>query len=97
MSWKALNEVYFVKPEEIKASHLIPEHLRKQMVDLMTGIVTHVGTGTLLESGNRAPLQAVEGDRVLFGTNVGKEIEVDGEKLLMLAEANVLAMEVKNG
>lgn len=56
----------------------------------------NVGTGTLLDSGTRAPLQANAGDRVLFGSKVGEEIEVGGEKLLLLAEANVLAVERVN-
>lgn len=93
--WKPLNETYFVKPEEIKGiSPLIPEHLRESMVELRTGIVVAAGTGALLESGDRADMQANEGDRVLFGAKVGHEIEVDGEKLLLIAEANVLAVEI---
>lgn len=93
MSWKPLNEVYFVRAEEIKASSLVPEHLRASLQSTRTGIVVHVGTGTLIESGDRVPLQAKAGDRVLFGSKIGEEIKIDGEKLLILAEANVLAVE----
>lgn len=93
--WKPLNETYFVRPEELKGiSDLIPEHLKKNMVELRTGIVVSAGTGALLESGSRAGLQARDGDRVLFGAKVGHEVEVDGEKLLLIAEANVLAVEI---
>jgi co-chaperonin GroES (HSP10) len=94
MSWKPLNETYFVRIEEVKGiSHLIPEHLKSSMVELRTGIVVAAGTGTLLESGIRVGLQANVDDRILFGGKVGHEIEVDGEKLLLIAEANVLAVE----
>ena len=93
MSWKPLSETYFVKPEEVKVSHLVPEQFKKNMIELMTGIVIAVGTGTLLESGIRSPLQANVGDRVLFGAKAGADVTVDGEKLLLLAEANILAVE----
>lgn len=93
MSWKPLNETYFVRPEEIKVSPLILEEYKKNHIELMTGIVVAVGTGTLLESGVRSPLQAKKGDRVLFGAKAGADVTVTGEKLLLLAEANVLAVE----
>lgn len=95
MSWKPLNEVYLVRPDKIQGSSLIPDHLLESLVDLRTGVVTHVGTGTLLESGVRAPLQANVGDQVMFGTKVGSKVKIDGEDLLLLAEANVLM--VQNG
>ena len=43
--WKPLNETYFVRPEEIKVSPLVLEQYKKDHVELMTGVVTHVGTG----------------------------------------------------
>lgn len=92
MGWKPLNEVYYVKPDEIKVSPLILDQYKADHAELVTGIITHVGTGTLLENGSRAPLQASVGDKVLFGSKVGSKVNVDGEKLLLLAEANVLAM-----
>lgn len=91
--WKPLNETYFVRPEEIKVSSLILDEYRKDHVELITAIVTHVGTGTLLESGVRSPLQAGKGDRIMFGSKVGHKVKVDGEDLLLIAEANVLAVE----
>lgn len=98
--WQPLNETYFVKMEEITGiSSLVPEQFRKNITEFRTGIVVAVGTGTLLESGQRAPLQAVVGDRVLFGSKVGHEMEISispentKEKVLLLAEANILAVE----
>lgn len=93
--WQPLNETVFVRPEEIEVSALIPEHLKKSHVEFMTGIVVAVGTGTLLDSGVRVLVQVIQGDRVLFGSKTGVEIKVDGEKLLLLAEANILAVERK--
>lgn len=92
MAWKPLNETYFVRPEEIKVSPLILDGYKKDHVELMTGVVTHVGTGVFLENGGRAPLQANKGDRVMFGTKVGHKVKVDGEDLLLIAEPNILAV-----
>jgi chaperonin GroES len=91
--WEPLNETVFVKMDEIKTSHLVPEHLKENMAELRTGIVVSVGTGTLMAYQQRQPLQVKRGDRVLFGAKVGKEIPVGDEKLLLLAEPNILAVE----
>jgi co-chaperonin GroES (HSP10) len=91
--WVPLNETYFVRPEPLEVSNLVLEQYQKDHVELMNGVVTHVGTGTLLNSGFRVPLQAKVGDRVKFGSKVGHKVTIDGEELLLLAEANVLAVE----
>lgn len=93
MTWIPLNETYFVKPDEIKVSSLVPDNLRANLVEIMTGTIIAAGTGTLLESGVRAPLQAVTGDKVMFGAKVGHKVKVSGQELLLLAEANILAVE----
>ena len=51
-----------------------------------------VGDGTLMEDGSRAPHQVTEGDRVLFTSWAGTEIEVAGEQLLIMAESDILAV-----
>ncbi len=44
------------------------------------GRVISVGDGRMLDSGSRAPLQVKAGDRVLFTSYAGEQIEVDGEE-----------------
>ena len=56
------------------------------------GRVLSVGEGLRLPDGTRAEVQISEGDRVLFGSYAGTEIEVDGEELLIMNEADVLAI-----
>ncbi len=56
------------------------------------GEVIAVGCGAILESGNYRPLSVSIGDRVLFGQYAGTEISVDGEKLLMMKESDLLAV-----
>jgi len=56
------------------------------------GVVVAVGTGKLLENGNRAEFQVKEKDRVIFSSYAGTEVKVDGEEYLVLSEDDVLAV-----
>jgi chaperonin GroES len=56
------------------------------------GRVLSVGDGRCLADGTRAPHQVREGDRVLFSNYAGVEVAVNGEKLLILGEDEILAI-----
>ncbi|RIK82099.1 MAG: co-chaperone GroES [Planctomycetota bacterium] len=56
------------------------------------GRVLSVGDGRLLADGTRATHQVREGDRVLFGTYAGTEVEINGEELLLMSEEDILAI-----
>ena len=56
------------------------------------GRVLSVGDGPLLPTGERSPQQVREGDRVVFRSYAGTEVKVDGEKLLILREEDILAV-----
>ena len=56
------------------------------------GRVLSVGDGLLLPDGTRKQLQVHEGDRVLFTSYAGSDIEVDGESLLIMPESQILAV-----
>jgi chaperonin GroES len=56
------------------------------------GRVLSVGDGRQLPDGSRAECQVQEGDRVLFATWGGSEIQVDGDELLILREDEILAV-----
>ena len=56
------------------------------------GRVLSVGDGRLLGNGTRAQHQVSEGDRVLFNRYSGTDVVVDGEELLIMDEAEILAM-----
>lgn len=56
------------------------------------GRVISVGDGRMMETGSRAPLQVKAGDRVLFTSYAGEQIEVDGEEYLLMSEGEVLAV-----
>ena len=56
------------------------------------GKILSVGSGRTLADGSKSELQVNEGDRVLFSSYAGTEIEVDGGSLLIMAEADILAV-----
>jgi chaperonin GroES len=56
------------------------------------GRVLSVGDGRLLPNGIRVRHQVSEGDRVLFSSYAGAEVEVNGEDLLIMNEDEILAV-----
>lgn len=56
------------------------------------GRVLSVGDGRLLPNGTRVRHQVSEGDRVLFSSYAGTEVDVNGEDLLIMNESDILAV-----
>jgi chaperonin GroES len=68
---------------------IIPETAKEKPLE---GIVRSVGPGKVTDSGDNAPMQVQEGDKVLFGKYSGTEITVQGEEHLILREDEILAV-----
>jgi chaperonin GroES len=51
-----------------------------------------VGSGKLLETGKRVPLEVKAGDRILFGKYSGSEIKIEGREYLILKEDEILGV-----
>jgi len=56
------------------------------------GRVLSVGDGPRRKDGTRTRSQVQEGDRILFSPYSGAEVEVNGEKLLIMTEQDILAI-----
>lgn len=54
--------------------------------------VEAVGSGKLLETGERAALDVKAGDRILFGKYSGAEIKIGGQDYLVLKEDEILGV-----
>jgi chaperonin GroES len=59
------------------------------------GKVKAIGLGKILENGKRAEMSVTVGDEVLFGKYSGTEIEINGEKLKIMREGDLLAKVLK--
>ena len=57
----------------------------------MHGEVIAAGPGKTNDEGQRTPLSVKTGDRVIYGKYSGTEVDVDGEKLVILRESELLA------
>ena len=56
------------------------------------GRVVAVGDGRRMKDGSKAPLQVTEGDRVVFSSYAGTEIELDGQTILIMDEGDIVAI-----
>lgn len=89
-----LGDRVVVKPaatEEKTASGIyIPDTATQEKPE--QGEVIAVGPGKLDETGKRVPLSVKVGDTVVFSKYSPDEIEIDGEKYLVVREENLLAV-----
>ena len=93
MSLKPLGNRVVVEPieeEEVTASGIVLPETAKEKPQ--KGRVLAVGPGERNEDGERVPLDVDEGDTVLFAKYAGTEIKMDGKKLLILRESDLLAI-----
>ena len=56
------------------------------------GEVLAVGPGKKNEDGKVSPMDVKVGDKVLFGKYAGQTVKVDGEKVLVIREDEILAV-----
>lgn len=68
---------------------LIPDNAKEKPAE---GRVIAVGSGKILENGNRRPLEVKVGDRILFGKWSGTDVKIDGTEHLLVKEEEVLAI-----
>jgi chaperonin GroES len=93
ISLKPLGNRVVVEPieqEEVTASGIVLPETAKEKPQ--KGTVLAVGPGDRDEDGDRIPMDVKEGDTVLFAKYSGTEIKMDGKKLLILRESDILAI-----
>ena len=56
------------------------------------GKVIAVGTGKLLDNGQRAAMEVKAGDEVIFSKYSGSEVKVDDKEYLIVRESDILAI-----
>src|SRR5687768_17929559 len=56
------------------------------------GKILAAGPGDRDEDGERIPMEVQVGDKVLYAKYAGTEVKVDGKKLLILKENDILAV-----
>lgn len=79
-----------IEQEEITAGGIVLPETAKEKPQ--QGKVLAVGPGDRDEDGDYIPMDVKVGDRVLFAKYSGTEVKVDGKKLLILRESDILAI-----
>ncbi len=56
------------------------------------GEVIAVGTGKVIDNGQKQPMSVKAGDKILFGKFSGSEVKVDGEDYIIMREDEIFAV-----
>jgi chaperonin GroES len=90
---KPLHDRVIIKQQEqeqkTKGGIIIPDTVKEKP---LMGKVIAAGEGRRLENGTLQPLAVKKGDRVLFARYGGTEVELDGEKYLIMREEEILGI-----
>ena len=93
MKTKPLGEKILVKrfeaEEKTAGGILLPDAAKEKPKE---GKIIALGDGKLLDSGKRAKFQVKKGDKVVFTSYAGTEIDIDGEESLLMSEDDILAI-----
>jgi chaperonin GroES len=82
--------IELVASEEKTASGIVLPDTAKEKPQ--EGKVVAVGSGRILESGERVALEVAVGDRIIFSKYAGTEVKFEGTEYLLLRENDVLAV-----
>ncbi len=82
--------IELVESEEKTASGIVLPDTAKEKPQ--EGKVVAVGTGRVLDSGERVALEVKEGDRIIFSKYAGTEVKYEGTEYLILRESDILAV-----
>ncbi len=93
MKIKPLDDRILVKQSEAETKTaggiVLPDSAKEKP---QQGKVVAVGPGKMLDSGERGAVAVKKGDVIFYGKYAGSDIEVDGEKFVILRESDVLAV-----
>ena len=79
-----------IEQEEMTAGGIIlPETAKEKPQE---GKILAAGPGERDEDGERIPMEVQVGDKVLYAKYSGTEVKLDGKKLLILRESDILAV-----
>jgi len=93
MTLKPLGNRVVVEPveqEEVTSGGIVLPETAKEKPQ--KGTVLSIGPGERDDDGKYIPMDVKEGDTVLFAKYAGTEIKIEGKKLLILKESDLLAI-----
>ena len=82
--------IELVESEEKTASGIVLPDTAKEKPQ--EGKVVAVGSGRVLDSGERVAVEVSVGDRIIFSKYSGTEVKYQGTEYLILRESDILAV-----
>ena len=96
MAGKKLNPIgdrVVVKPEpeeqKTKSGIVLPDSAKEKPQE---GAVVAVGSGRILDNGQKVPLEVKVGDKIIYSKYGGTEVKIDNEDYIILSERDILAI-----
>ena len=93
MNLKPLGDRIVVKvlsrEEKTKGGIVLPDTAKEEPTE---GEGIAVGTGKVLDNGQKLPIEVKVGDRIIFSKYAGTEVKLDGEDYVIFSERDVLAI-----
>jgi chaperonin GroES len=93
MKLRPLGDRVVVEPSEqeerTESGLFIPETAKEKP---QKGTVIAIGAGRKDDDGKRVPMDVENGQTILFAKYGGTEVKIDGKKLLILKESDILAI-----
>lgn len=77
------------KEEKTASGIVLPDTAKEKP---QQGEIVAVGSGKMLENGQRVPLEVKVGDKVIFSKFAGTEMKLDGTEYLILSDRDILAV-----
>jgi len=75
--------------EKTKSGIVLPDTAKEKP---QMGEVLAVGSGKILDNGEKVALEVKEGDKILFAKYAGTEVKLDEEAYMVLKESDILAI-----
>ena len=77
------------REETTRSGIVLPDTAKEKPQE---GRIVAVGTGRVLDNGERQKLEVSEGQKVLYAKYAGTEVKLDNEEYLILSEKDILAV-----
>ncbi len=93
MKLKPLDDRIVIKQSEAEEKTsggiILPDAAREKP---QIGTVVAVGPGKILDDGSRGSMSVKNKDQVIYAKYIGSDVEIDGEKYVILRESDVLGI-----
>ena len=93
MKLRPLDDRVVIKPleaqEKTAGGIFLPDTAKEKP---QVGKIVWVGPGKVQDDGKRAPMSVKKDDEVIYGKYMGNEVELDGQKYVIVRESDLLGI-----